>query len=147
MKIPVSAKITLWVNRTLGLALIALMWAIPSLLDWSMSMNHIGIRSAWAIGIAFYCCAPVVAAALWNLDALLRNILTAKVFVSANARAMRRVRWCCLGVCLVCAPAAVFYPPLVFMVVIMAFLALVVSVLAAVMDAAVTIREENDLTI
>ena len=147
MKIPASAKITLWVNRAIGALLLVLLLEIPSLLDWSMAMQHISSRSAWAIGIAFYCCAPVVALALWYLDALLRNILMAKVFVSANARAMRRVRWCCLGVCLICLPAAVFYPPLVFMVVIMAFLALVVSVLAAVMVAAVAIREENDLTI
>lgn len=147
MKIPASAKITLWVNRAIGALLLVLLFEVPSLLDWSMAMGHIGSRSAWAVGIAFYCCAPVVAVALWNLDALLRNILKAKVFVNANARGMRRVRWCCLGVCLICAPAAWFYPPLVFMVVIMAFLALVVSVLAAVMDAAVTIREENDLTI
>lgn len=147
MKTPLSAKITLWVNRIIALLLLLIVWKLPTLLDWSMALGHIGSRSAWAIGIAFYCCTPVVALALWYLDALLRNILSSQVFVAANARAMRRVRWCCLGVCLICLPAAVFYPPLVFMVVIMAFLALVVSVLAAVMDAAVEIREENDLTI
>lgn len=147
MKIPRSVKITLWVNRVIALFLLLIVWKLPTLLDWSMTLGHIGTRSARAIGIAFYCCAPVVALALWNLDALLRSILAARVFVGANVRAMRRVRWCCLGVCLICLPAAFFYPPLVFMVVIMAFLALVVSVLAAVMDAAVAIREENDLTI
>ena len=44
-------------------------------------------------------------------------------------------------------PAAFFYPPLVFMTVIMAFLALAVSVVKNVMAAAVEIREENDLTV
>ena len=39
------------------------------------------------------------------------------------------------------------YPPLVFLAVIMAFLALVVSVVGNVLSAAVSIREENDLTI
>jgi hypothetical protein len=37
--------------------------------------------------------------------------------------------------------------PLIFMLIVMAFLCLVVSVVASVMDAAVTIREENDLTV
>ena len=46
-----------------------------------------------------------------------------------------------------CIPAAVFYLPLVFMAVIMGFLFLVTGVLTKVMDAAVNIREENDLTI
>ena len=147
MKTPLSAKITLWVNRIIALFLLLIVWKLPTLLDWSMALGHIGSRSAWAIGIAFYCCTPVVALALWNLDALLRNILTTRVFVAANARAMRRVRWCCLGVCLVCLPAAVFYPPLVFMVVIMAFLALVVSLVKNIMAAAVELREENDLTV
>ena len=41
----------------------------------------------------------------------------------------------------------VVYLPLVFVTVIMAFLCLVISVLVCAMDAAVTIREENDLTI
>ena len=70
-----------------------------------------------------------------------------QVFERSVVRCIRHVRWCCVGVCLVCLLVEFFYPPLVFMVVIMAFLALVISVLATVMDAAVTIREENDLTI
>ena len=37
--------------------------------------------------------------------------------------------------------------PLIFLAVIMGFLCLMVSVVAGVMDAAVSIREENDLTI
>ena len=84
---------------------------------------------------------------MWNLDAILRSILQKNVFAYSVVRCIRRVRWCCLGVSLICLPAAVFYPPLVFMVVIMGFLALVVSVLSSVMQAAVAIREENDLTI
>ena len=51
------------------------------------------------------------------------------------------------GVSLVCLPAAVFYLPLIFLAVIMAFLALVISVVKNVMAAAVELREENELTI
>jgi heme exporter protein D len=39
------------------------------------------------------------------------------------------------------------YLPLVFLAVIMAFLCLMISVVASVMDAAVTLQEENALTI
>ena len=69
------------------------------------------------------------------------------VFTRENVRRIRAVRWCCGGVGLICVPAAFCYYPLVFMVIIMGFLFLVVSVVCQVMDAAVTIREENDLTI
>ena len=147
MKISTSTKLTLIVNRVIGLALLILLFAMPRLLDWYQNLRPLGLHGAAAITAGFYCCAPVTAFALWNMDALLRSILREEVFVHTVVRCIRRVRWCCVGVCAICAPAAVFYPPLVFMVVIMAFLALVISVLATVMDAAVTIREENDLTI
>ena len=69
------------------------------------------------------------------------------MFVRKNVRHIRAVQWCCGLVSLVCLPAACCYLPLVFMVIIMAFLCLVVSVVAQIMAAAVEIREENDLTI
>ena len=147
MKIPVSVKITLWVNRMVGCLLLALIPAMPRLLDWYQDLRPLGLHGAAAIMIGFYCCVPVVLVALWNMDRILRSILQNQIFVRPVVRCIRRVRWCCLGVCLICLPAAVFYPPLVFMVVIMVFLALTVSVVAAVMDVAVTLREENDLTI
>ena len=147
MKIPVSVKITLWVNRMGGCLLLALIPAMPRLLDWYQDLRPLGLHGAAAIMIGFYCCVPVVLVALWNMDRILRSILQNQIFVRPVVRCIRRVRWCCLGVCLICLPAAVFYPPLVFMVVIMVFLALTVSVVAAVMDVAVTLREENDLTI
>lgn len=147
MRIHKSIKLTIWLGRLLAAALVVLAFALPSLVDWSMSMGHIGIRSAWAIGIGYYCCVPVVALALWNLDRLLRNIQNSLVFVRGNVRCISNVRWCCLSVSAICLPASVFYPPLVFLVAIMAFLTLVVGVLTSVMDAAVSIREENDLTI
>ena len=147
MRIHKSVKLTMWLGRLLAFALVVLAFELPSLLDWSMRLGHIGSRSAWAIGIGYYCCVPAVALALWNLDKLLRNIREDRVFVRSNVRSISNVRWCCLGVSVICLPASVFYPPLVFLVVIMAFLTLVVGVLTSVMDAAVSIREENDLTI
>ena len=62
-------------------------------------------------------------------------------------RRIRRIRWCCAWVGLVCLAAGILYPPLLFLAVIMAFLALVVSVVKNVMAAAVELREEHDLTI
>ena len=147
MYVPISARITLWVNRIIALVLAVLVFAMPRLLDWYQQLRPLGLHGASAIMIGFYCCVPLAGTALWNLDAILRSILRKNIFVLTVVRCIRRVRWCCLGVSLICLPAAVFYPPLAFMAVIMGFLALVVSVLSSVMDAAVAIREENDLTI
>ena len=142
-----SARITLWANRLLGTILLALTVAMPPILRWYANLRPLGQAPHLAILIAFYCCVPAVFAALWDVDHIMRRILTGEVFVLPNVQSIRRIRWYCAAVCMICFPAAFFYPPLVFMVVIMAFLSLIVSVLGSVLKAAVTIREENDLTI
>ena len=139
--------ITLWVNRFVALLVVILLPTLPLLLKWYATWRTLTAAEHTAIMIAFYCCAVITAAALWNVDALLRSILSEQVFTRKNVSRIRCIRWCCAGISLVCLPAAFVYLPLFFMVIIMAFLALVITVLVRVMAAAVEIREENDLTI
>lgn len=140
-------RVALWVNRIICLVLLVLLPTLPKLLDWYSSFRTLTQKEYLSILIAFYCCAVATAVALWNLDKLLRNILAGKVFVKKNVACIRRVQWCCGSISLLCLAPAFVYLPLIFMVVIMAFLCLVVCVVAQVMAAAVEIREENDLTI
>ena len=147
MTTKLSAKFTLWINRLLAAAVGVLLFAMPGLLEWYQGMRPLGLHGAAAISFGFYLCVPPVLYALWCIARLLHNILLEQVFVEENVRRLRRIRWCCAGVSLICVPAACFYQPLIFMVVIMAFLALMVSVVKNVMAAAVELREENDLTV
>ena len=141
-------KATLFVNRLLAAVMVALLFVLPSMLDWYVDIRPLTDHAArLAIHIAFYCCAVAIFPALWDLDVLLRNILGRNIFISRNVTAIRRVRWCCMAVSAICLPAAFSYQPLIFMVIIMFFLALILSVLGEVMAAAVEIREENDLTV
>lgn len=142
-----SAAVTLWANRVIAACIVALLFFLPSLLNWYCTIRYLTDTEQLAITAAFYCCAAVTLLALWRLDGLLRNILRQQVFISENVTHLRWVRLCCLSVSLICLPAAFIYYPLIFMVVIMAFLSLAVNVVCQVMKAAVTIREENDLTI
>ncbi len=142
-----SAAVTLWFNRTVALVVFALLFALPALLDWYCQFRQLLSQERLAILIAFYCCAVVVAVALWNMDRLLQSILRQEVFTRPNVRRIRAICWCCGLTALFCLPATFFYYPLVFMTIVMGFLCLVVSVVASVMDAAVAIREENDLTV
>ena len=103
------------------------------------------IPPAW---MAMVCC--VAAYLIAGYDVLLtalRNIRRGEVFVIENVRRIGTLQWCCGAVALICIPAAFCYYPLVFMVAVMGFLCLAVSVLRQVMSAAVTLQEENDLTI
>ena len=140
-------KLTLWVNRAIALLLAILVFTLPLLLDWYSKTRVLNDAERAAITTAFYCCAVIVAVALWQMDRLLQSILRKEVFIRENVRRIRIIQWCCAGVSLICLPAAFIYYPLLFLVVIMGFLCLVISVVCRVMDTAVAIREENDLTV
>ena len=147
MKNNTSARVTLWVNRFIAVVMVLLCVFLHDLLVWYSSLRHLPWQVSAAILAGFYLCVPAVMLALWSLEILLRNVLTEQVFILRNVRCIRRVRWCCAFVSLVCLGVGVLYPPLLFLAVIMAFLALVVGVVKNVMAAAVELREENDLTI
>jgi len=140
-------KATLWSTRAVMLILVVFLFCMPRFLNWYSTTRVLSEAKYYAILIGFYCCSVVVGPALWLMDKLLRNILDGQVFTRKNVRIISSLRWCCCAVSLICLPAACIYYPLIFMVVIMAFLCLCISVLVQVMASAVTIREENDLTI
>ncbi len=142
-----SAILTLWANRILMAVVVALAFAMPALLRWYNRIRILENGQNLALLIAFYLCVPIALFALYNLEKLLRNILAGDVFIRANVRIIRRVCGCCLLVSVICLPAAYYYAPLIFFCIVMAFLCPVVNVVRYVFDAAVSIREENDLTI
>ena len=142
-----SAKVTLWCCRFLAALVLIMIFAFPAVMRWFQGIRHLTDTAAKVVTVGFYACVPVVLLALWSMDRLVGNILKKQIFVEDNVRFIRRVRWCCAGVSGLCLVPAFFYPPLFLMVVIMAFLALVVSLVKNIMAAAVEMREENDLTI
>jgi hypothetical protein len=141
------AKITLWVSRFVAAVLVVLLFTLPAILDWYTGFRFLSDAEQRVITIAFYCCVVVIGFALWNVDSLLRAILSERVFVRENVRSIRRIQWCCGLVAVITGVTCFAYLPLVFLAVIMAFLCLMISVGASVMDAAVTLQEENALTI
>ena len=140
-------KIALWANRTVVASILVLLFLVPTLIRWYSGIRLLTLVEQKTVAGCFYACVIPVLLALWQLDRLLAAILAEKVFVRENVRRIRIIQWCCLAVSILCIPAAVAYLPLIFLVLIMAFLCLVVCVLTRVMDTAVTLREENDLTI
>ena len=139
--------VTLWVNRLIFALVILLLPALPFLLRWYCTISRLPISTFYVLIVGFYCCSVFILSALAAMEQLLRNILDAQVFVPSNVRYLHRIKRCCGIISLICFPAAFIYLPLWVIVIIMAFLYLVLRVVAQVMDAAVTIREENDQTI
>ena len=142
-----SANCTLWLNRFVALTVGVLCFTLYDLLVWYSNVRGLPWQVCAVILAGFYLCTPAVLYALWCIEKLLRNILKDAVFVPDNVRCIRRIRWCCAVVSAICLASGLVYPPLMFLAVIMAFLAMVVSVVKNVMAAAVELREENDLTV
>ena len=141
------ARFTRIVNRLIILLVAVLIPLLPGVIRWYCQYRELTQGEQTAIAVAFYCCSIVIFFALWNMDRLLGSIIEGQVFIRPNVVSIRRIQWCCGIVSLICIPASIAYMPLLFLVVIMAFLCLCVGVVSCVMDAAVAIREENDLTI
>lgn len=142
-----AARVTLWVNRLLALIITVLLFTLQWVLDWYATYRVFSQVERVALTVSFYGCALVTYFALWQFDRLLGNVLKARVFEWENVTRLRIIRWCCAAVSLICLPAAFVYLPLIFMVAIMGFLCLALTVVVQVMKAAVAIREENDLTV
>lgn len=142
-----SARVTLWAIRAVQVLLAVLGLTMPKLLQLYAELRMLDYQAFLAVLAAFYCCGIVASLALLRMDRLVRNIMSGSIFVAENVNLIRKVCRYCGAVSLICIPASVQYPPLIFVVCIMAFLCLVVRVTAELMDAAVSLREENDLTV
>ena len=149
MKTQRITTITLWANRIVAAVVAVLIFTLPMLLKWYAGLLNVlpNLRDMWALVIAFWCCAVVILFALWNMEKLMQNILRQNIFICENVRRVRRVQHSCGIVALICLVATGFVLPALLFTAIMGFMCLVVSVVASVLDAAVELREENDLTI
>ena len=96
---------------------------------------------------AFYCCVPFAGAALYMLIRLLLNIIKEKVFIKNNVGYLRYVSWCCYAVALITLIFGFKYPLLEMVMFTMAVVGTLLRVVKNIMQSAVEISEENELTI
>ena len=95
----------------------------------------------------FYPCAVFAYVTLYSLIKLLFNIRKDEIFIMPNVRYLRRISWCCFAVALITLIGGLFYIPFLFVAVAAAFVGLMLRVVKNVMENAVEIKAENELTI
>jgi hypothetical protein len=143
-----SAKVTLFASRFVAVLIGFFLIFFPGMVEsYHRDFRPLSNSERYALLGAFYLSAVAVELAMYHMDRLLRNILRGSLFTSENVSHIRYVRWCCFWVSIVCLFAFFGFPSMIFISTIMAFLALVVTVVGQVMKAAVELREESDLTI
>lgn len=95
----------------------------------------------------FYPSALFAYIALYSLIKLLFNIKKQQIFINANVKYLRVISWCCFAVALITLIGGIFYIPLLIIAIAAAFVGLMLRVVKNVMQNAVEINEENQLTI
>lgn len=96
---------------------------------------------------AFYPSAVFAYIILYNLIKLLFNIKNEQIFIENNIKHLRRISWGCIAVAFITLASGLFYIPYLFVAVAAGFLGLMLRIVKNAFQSAVTLREENDLTI
>ena len=95
----------------------------------------------------FYPCAIFAYVTLYSLIKLLFNIKKEEIFITQNIKYLRRISWCCFAVAVITIVGGIFYIPFLFITAAAAFVGLMLRIVKNVMQNAVEISEENQLTI
>lgn len=97
--------------------------------------------------ICFYPCAIFAYVTLYSLIRMLWNIRKDAIFIPKNVRYLRRISWCCIAVAVISFVCGIQYIPYLFISVAAGFVGLMLRVVKNVMETAVELKAENELTI
>lgn len=149
-----SALLSLVICILASVLLAVMVCTFPPFLRWLYLSYHPLVNAAFysarvakAVIPAFYGCVPFAAAALYMLIRLLLHVLHDEIFIPKNVLYLRFVSWCCYAVAVITAGFAFRYLPLIVVAAAMGVVGTLLRVVKNIMQAAVEIREENDLTI
>lgn len=84
---------------------------------------------------------------LWKLWAVLGRIRIGEVFTEANAKDLRLVSWACGAETVICLVSFLYYKPFILVAVAAAFMMLIVRIVKNMIQQAVDMKAELDLTI
>ncbi len=115
---------------------------------WYMKLRNLsgeGFRITMVI--LLYACSVFGWIILYEMFRLIRNIRKGIVFTRQNVAILRAVSLLCLGVGILTFAGGFFYQPLFFVTLAALFLTLVVRVVKNVMQKAVEMKDELDLTV
>ena len=130
------------------LLVIGFAFLAPNLVDYYL--GNVAIRdpkmaSSFLVTV-YACCVPALYA-LYCLDRLLANIKKKEVFIGKNVKYLRRISWCCFAVSVLILVAAFSSLILFIAAIAAAFIGLILRVVKNVIEQAMIIKDENDLTI
>lgn len=148
----VSAIISLVICILSSVLLVVWIFTFPRFFNWFYVVYH-DLTNADVIAIqkivvaAFYGCVPFAGAALACLIKMLLNILRDDTFTKQNVTLIRIISWCCYAVTLITFVAGLRYFPLWIVAFATAVVGTLLRVMKNLLQSAVELKEENELTI
>ncbi|WP_130860961.1 DUF2975 domain-containing protein [Bacilliculturomica massiliensis] len=141
-----SVTLSLVCNRLVIAAVIAVAVGTPWLVNGYVYYLEKRQSVAQPLMVTLIASCAVALVALLCLDRLLVNIRESQVFIPENVALLRRISWCCFGVAVI---LLVSYYYLFFLIagIAAAFIGLILRVVKNVIEEAIILKNENDLTI
>ena len=142
-----SLKLSIWCTR-LAMILVLICGALSSpIVSWYLGVSGKAPELHRPIMITLLiCCIPAMGALVW-LHKLLSNIGNEEVFIDENVTLLRRISWCCFLAAAIALVSSRFYLVFLLISVAAAFMGLILRVVKNVIQQAVIIKAENELTI
>lgn len=149
-----SAIISLVICALSGIILVIWLFTFPQFFNWFYTIYH-GLGSEYTetnkiiklVIPTFYACAPFAGIAIYMLIRLLLNIINETVFVQTNVKYLRWISYLCYAVMLITVATGIFYIPLLIIGFGTGVVGTLLRVVKNLMETAVEIKEENDMTI
>ncbi len=128
-------------------AFVVILLGAPTFFRWLLNAQGLPAGKLLPVLLTIYAGAVPAAAALWNMNRLLRSIRENQVFIPGNVVILRRLSWACMGAALVCLLGGTVYLSFLLVGAIAAFIGLILRVVKNVFAQAVELKTENDYTI
>ncbi|WP_206458343.1 DUF2975 domain-containing protein [Anaerovorax sp. IOR16] len=94
----------------------------------------------------YACCIPALIA-LYCLNRVLSNIKKDRIFIDKNVQDLRAISWCCFVVAGILLLSGYYYLLFLIVAAAAAFFGLILRVVKNVIEKAVILKQENELTI
>ncbi len=149
-----SAYISLGICAAASVLLVFWLFTFPSFFNWfyisyhGLPENDPHVMAVYRLVIiSFYSCAPFAGVSLYMLIRLLLNIIIDKVFVKPNIMYLRFISYFCYACFAITAVTGAGYFPLLIVSFAMVIVGTLLRVVKNILQCAVEIKEENDLTV
>ena len=115
--------------------------------DYGSSSDHAQYLKYVGFVGSFYPCAFLGIVAVISLIKMLFRIKNGNPFCKENVKSLKLISWCCFFVALITLLGSFLYLPLIIITVAAGFFGLILRVVKNVIQSAVELKNENDLTI